>query len=133
MRATRLLSLSIAVAAASLLAHAQSFTKVEVNLPAVSAGATQLPAGNYEIRPVATAPGTFGLYKDGVFCESMVHATPIAKSDADVQTSVVLRVDGNHYQLSQLWIDGANGYQFTMPAVSRNSETRSLAIKASHN
>lgn len=134
MRATRVLSLSIAFAAASLLASAQSFNQVHVNLPfAISAGSTELPAGNYEIRPVADAPDTFALFKDGIDCKSIVHATRIEKVGADVATSVVLRVNGNRYQLSQLWIDGATGFQFATPGAAKSrdrQEVAPLVIKA---
>jgi hypothetical protein len=125
MRATRVLSLSIAFAAASLLAHAQSFNQVQVNLPySITAGSTELPAGNYDIRPLAGAPDTFGLYQDGVLCKSIIHATKIEKSAGDVDTSVVLRVSGDHYQLSQLWIDGLTGYQFSMPSIAKADHER---------
>ncbi len=134
MRTRRVLSLSIALAAASLLAHAQTFHEVQVNLPYdVTAGTVVVTAGNYQIRPLADQPNTFGFYKDGLICESIVHATPVKKLDTDVDTSVVLKVGGDHYQLSQLWIDGMTGYQFSMPraAKSRDSERApSLIIKA---
>jgi hypothetical protein len=133
MRTTRVLSLSIALAAASLLAHAQTFNEVQVNLPyAITAGTVVVPAGNYEIRPLADQPGTFGFYKDGTICKSIVHATPIEKPSSDVDTSLVLKVGGDHYRLSQLWIDGATGYQFSMPrAKSHEGEgAPSLVIKA---
>ncbi len=134
MRATRVLSLSIAMAAASLLAHAQTFAQVQVNLPhGFTAGTTQLPAGDYEIRPLADQPNTFGFYKDGLICKSIVHATPIEKSGADVDPSLVLKVQGERYQLSQLWIDGMTGFQFSMPHVASTRESevpRSLVIKA---
>jgi hypothetical protein len=136
MRATRVFSLSIALAAASLLAHAQTFNEVQVNLPyTITAGTNVVPAGNYEIRPIADQPDTFGFYKDGVFCKSILHATRIEKLNSDVDTSVVLKVDGDRYQLSQLWIDGMTGYQFLMPSVSKShgSEgTHPLVIKARH-
>jgi|SRR5580658_4779677 len=136
MRATRVFSLSIALAAASLLAHAQTFNEVQVNLPyTITAGTNVVPAGNYEIRPIAEQPDTFGFFKDGVFCKSILHATRIEKLNSDVDTSVVLKVDGDRYQLSQLWIDGMTGYQFLMPSVSKShgSEgTHPLVIKARH-
>ena len=136
MRATRVFSLSIALAAASLLAHAQTFNEVQVNLPyTITAGTNVVPAGNYEIRPIADQPDTFGFFKDGVFCKSILHATRIEKLNSDVDTSVVLKVDGDRYQLSQLWIDGMTGYQFLMPSVSKShgSEgTHPLVIKARH-
>src|SRR5580658_4126111 len=119
MRATRVFSLSIALAAASLLAHAQTFNEVQVNLPyAITAGTVVVPAGNYEIRPLADQPDTFGFYKDGVICKSIVHAMRIEKPNADVDTSVVLEVSNDRYQLSQLWIDGMTGYQFPHAAKS---------------
>jgi hypothetical protein len=134
MRTTRVLSLSIALAAASLLAHAQTFNEVQVNLPyAITAGTVVVPAGNYEIRPMANQPDTFGFYKDGMICESIVHATPIKQSNSDVDTSLVLKVGGNHYQLSQLWIDGATGYQFNMPRAPKSHDSEGappLVIKA---
>lgn len=133
MRATRVLSLSIALAAASLLAHAQTFNEVQVNLPySITAGTTVVPAGNYEIRPLADQPDTFGFYKDGLICKSIVHATRIEKLNTDVDTSVVLQVGSDHYQLSQLWIDGMTGYQFSMPraAKSRDAAVPPLVIKA---
>src|SRR5580698_6747877 len=121
MRATRVFSLSIALATASLLAHAQTFNEVQVNLPyAITAGSTVVPAGNYEIRPLADQPDTFGFYKDGVSCKTIIHATRIEKAGADVDTSVVLRVDGDRYNLSQLWIDGTTGYQFQIPHVAKS-------------
>ena len=133
MRATRVLSLSIALAAASLLAHAQTFNEVQVNLPyAITAGNVVVPAGNYDIRPLANQPDTFGFYKDGIFCKSIVHATPI-KAGADVDTSIVLRGGGDHLRLSQLWIDGMTGYEFTTPSAAKSREreaTPPLVIKA---
>ena len=137
MRATRVFSLSIALATASLLAHAQTFNEVQVNLPyAITAGTTVVPAGNYQIRPIADQPDTFGFYKDGTICKSLVHATRIQKLDANVDTSVVLKVGGDHYRLSQLWIDGTNGYQFATPGGAKSPKLResegasSLVIKA---
>jgi hypothetical protein len=133
MRATRVLSLSITLAAASLLANAQTFNEVQVDLPfTITAGSVVVPAGNYEIRPMADQPDTFGFYKDGVSCKSIVHATRIEKSGADTDTSVVLKVDGDRYQLSQLWIDGTTGYQFLVPrgAKSLREEPKSLVVKA---
>ena len=134
MRATRVFSLSIALAATSLLAHAQTFNEVQVNLPhAITAGTVVVPAGNYEIRPLADQPDTFGFYKDGVICESIVHATRIEKLDANVDTSVVLQVGGDRYQLSQLWIDGMTGYQFNMPRATKSRDgerAHSLVVKA---
>jgi hypothetical protein len=134
MRATRVFSLSIALAAASTLAHAQTFHQVEVNLPyAITAGSTAIPAGNYEIRPMADVPNGFGLYKDGTTLETMMLATPIQHPGDNIDTSVVLRVDGDNYRLSQLWIDGVTGYQFTLPKAAKSSERvphQSLTIKA---
>ena len=135
MRATRVFSLSIALAAASLLAHAQTFNEVQVNLPyTITAGTTVVPAGNYEIRPIADQPDTFGFYKDGVFCKSILHATRIEKLNSDVDTSVVLLMSNDQYHLSQLWIDGATGYQFTISngAKSRERAETPLVIKARH-
>jgi len=137
MRATRVFSLSIALATASLLAHAQTFNEVQVTLPyAITAGTTVVPAGNYQIRPLADQPDTFGFYKDGTICKSIIHATRIRKVDANVDTSIVLKVGGDRYQLSQLWIDGANGYQFVTPGARNATKLRdsegasSLVIKA---
>ncbi len=77
MRATRVLSLSITLAAASLLANAQTFNEVQVDLPfTITAGSTVVPAGNYEIRPLADQPDTFGFYKDGVSCKSICPRNP---------------------------------------------------------
>jgi len=136
MRATRVFSLSIALAAASLLAHAQTFNEVEVNLPyTITAGTSVVPAGTYEIRPLADQPDTFGFFKDGVICKSIVHATRIEKLNTDVDTSVVLNVNGDRYQLSQLWIDGMTGYQFLTPRASKSRESQGtppLVIKARH-
>jgi hypothetical protein len=133
MRATRVISVSITLAAASLLCLAQTFNEVEVNLPhAITAGTTVVPAGNYEIRPLADQPDTFGFYKDGMICKSIVHATRIEKVGSDVETSVVLKVNGDRYQLSQMWIDGQTGFQFATPHISKSSdsEARALTIKA---
>jgi hypothetical protein len=136
MRATRVFSLSITLAAASLLAHAQTFNEVQVNLPyAITAGSVVVPAGNYEIRPLADQPDTFGFYKDGMICKSIVRATRIEKTNADVDTSVVLNARGDHYQLSQLWIDGTTGYQFYSPRSAKSRESEGappLVIKARH-
>src|SRR5579862_6341643 len=75
MRATRVLSLSITLAAASFLANAQTFNKVQVDLPfAITAGSSVVPADNYEIRPVADQPDTFGFYNGGVTWKSPAHA-----------------------------------------------------------
>ena len=133
MRATRVISLSITLAAASLLANAQTFNEVQVNLPyTITAGSAVLPAGNYQIRPLADQVNTFGLYKDGVICKSIVQATPINKVNSDVDTSVVLNVDGDHYQLSQLWIDGHTGYQFSIPRAAKllHAGATPLVVKA---
>jgi hypothetical protein len=135
MRATRVFSLSIALAAASLLAHAQTFNEVQVNLPyAITAGTVVVPAGNYDIRPMANQPDTFGFYKDGAICKSIVHATRIENPNADVDTSVVLKAGSDHYQLSQIWIDGLTGYQFyTSRAAKSGEEVKPpLVIKARH-
>jgi hypothetical protein len=137
MRATRVISLSITLAAASLLANAQTFNEVQVNLPyTITAGSAVLPAGNYEIRPLADQVNTFGLYKDGVICKAIVQATPMNKVNSNVETSVVLNVDGDHYQLSQLWVgseaDGATGYQFVIPRVAKalHAGATPLVVKA---
>jgi hypothetical protein len=134
MRATRVFSLSIALAAASLLAHAQSFNEVQVNLPyAITAGSVVVPAGHYEIRPVADQPDTFGFFKDGMICKSIVHAMRIENLNADVDPTVVLKAIGDHYQLSQLWIDGMTGYQFILPRAAKAGEKEGappLVIKA---
>ncbi len=134
MRATRVFSLSITLAAASLLAHAQTFNEVQVNLPyAITAGTAVVPAGNYEIRPLAGQPDTFGLYKDGLVCETLIHAMRIEKLNANVDTSVVLNVSGDHYQLSQLWVDGLTGYQFALPRAAKGRESEGappLVVKA---
>ena len=133
MRVTRVISLSITLAAASLLAQAQTFNEVQVNLPyAITAGNAVVPAGNYEIRPLADQPDTFGFYKDGVECKTIVHATHI-KSAADVDTRIVLRGGGEHLRLSELWIDGDTGYQFTTPSAVKTQGRESsppLVIKA---
>lgn len=137
MRATRVISLSITLAAASLLANAQTFNEVQVNLPyTITAGSAVLPAGNYEIRPLADQVNTFGLYKDGVICKAIVQATPINKVNSNRDTSVVLNVDGDHYQLSQLWVgsevDGATGYQFSIPRAAKvlHAGATPLVVKA---
>ena len=117
MRATRVLSLSITLAAASLLANAQTFNEVQVDLPfTITAGSTVVPAGNYEIRPVADQPDTFGFFKDGMICKSIVHAMRIENLNADVNSIPITwqGKNGKQYVAAYAGSGARNGAKPTM-------------------
>jgi hypothetical protein len=136
MRVIRVLSLSFALAAASLVAHAQTFNKVIVHLPyTVMAGSRQLAPGDYEIAPVHGSGSLFEISNDsnshGAF---MLSAIPASQSDPAKTTELVLNNNGNgEYTLDQMWIQGdTTGYEFLEPksAAAHGKQLSSVEVRA---
>jgi hypothetical protein len=136
MRVIRVLSLSFALAAASLAAHAQTFNKVIVHLPyTVTAGSRQLAPGDYEIVPVHGSGPVFEIYDDsnshGAFLLSAIRAS---QSDPAKATELVLNNNGNgEYTLDQLWIQGdTTGYEFLAPksAAPHGKQLSAVEVRA---
>src|SRR5580698_7247650 len=116
MRAIRVLSVLLAVAATSLVANAQTFSKVKVHLPyTVVVGSKQLAPGDYELIPVAASGDNFEIYSDGRDSyEGIVSAIQTWRVDPSKKTEVVLHDNGEgEYTLDQIWIQGSpRGYEF---------------------
>jgi hypothetical protein len=136
MRVIRVLSALFAMAAASLVANAQTFNKVIVHLPyTVVAGSRQLAPGDYEIIPVHSSGNIFKIYSDGDSHEAfLLSALPAAKSDPAKTTELILHDNGNGgYTLEQMWIQGDTaGYEFLGPesAPSHGKQLSSVELRA---
>jgi hypothetical protein len=137
MQVTRVLSVSLVLAAASLVAHAQTFAKMTVHLPyTVVAGSKQLAPGDYEILPVSVLTGEklFKIYSDDSNSfEALLWAIPASKPDPARTSELVLHDNGRgEYTLDQMWIQGSEeGYEFLAPK-SDNSGARlgSVEVRA---
>jgi hypothetical protein len=116
MRPIRVLSVLFAVAAASLVANAQTFTKVKVHLPyTVVVGSKQLAPGDYELIPASASGNRFEIYSDGRDSfEGVVSAIQTWRVDPSQNTEIVLHDNGEgEYTLDQIWIQGSpRGYEF---------------------
>jgi hypothetical protein len=136
MRVIRVLSLSFALAAASLVVHAQTFDKVIVHLPyTVMAGSRQLAPGDYEIVPVHGSGSLFEIYNDSNSHEVvLLSAIRASQSDPAKTTELVLNNNGNgEYTLDQMWIQGdITGYEFLAPksAAPHGKQLSAVEVRA---
>jgi hypothetical protein len=136
MRVTGVLLVFLTLAATSLVANAQTFSKVEVHLPyTVVVGSRQLAPGDYEIHPVSvpTVGKLFGIYGDGRTFEAWLSAIPASKPDPAKATELVLHDNGRgEYTLDQMWIQGSeDGYEFLTPkSVTSRERLSSVEVRA---
>jgi hypothetical protein len=133
MRVSGVLLVFLTLAAASLVANAQTFPKVEVHLPCtVVVGSKQIAPGDYEIHPVSvpTVGKLFGIYSDGRTFEAWLSAIPASKPDPARTTKLVLHDNGRGaYTLDQMWIQGSKeGYEF-LPSKSVTSRERLASVE----
>jgi hypothetical protein len=133
MRAIRVLSVLSILAATSFIANAQTFGKVNANIPyTVMIGSKQLPPGNYEILP---APGSavgnlYAIYSDDrATFVGLLSAIPTSEAQPARSTELVLRANGRgEYTLDQLWIEGrTDGYEFVTPKSEPSRERESTS------
>jgi hypothetical protein len=118
MQVTRMLSVLLVLTAASLVADAQTFSKVDVHLPyTVVVSSKQLAPGDYEILPVSGGK-LFEIYSDGrSSVEAFLLAMPASTPDPARTTKLVLHDNGRgEYTLDKMWIQGSEeGYEFLTP------------------
>jgi hypothetical protein len=137
MRVTRVLSVLLVLAAATLVANAQTFSEVKVHLPyTVVAGSKQLAPGDYEIFPVPVSTGEqfFKIYSDDSSSfKALLWAIPASKPDPARTSGLVLRDNGQgEYTLDQMWIEGSEeGYEFRAPkSVTSRERLTSVEVRA---
>ena len=136
MRVIRVLSLSFALAAASLVAHAQTFNKVIVHLPyTVMAGFRSSPPAITR-SPLSTVRGrsskspTTATRMELSCCPPSPRRSPIPPRPR----RLVLNNNGNgEYTLDQMWIQGdTTGYEFLEPksAAAHGKQLSSVEVRA---
>jgi hypothetical protein len=125
------------LAATSLIANAQTFSKVNAHIPyTVMVGSKQLPPGDYEILPApGAAEGLYAIYSDDrATFVGLLSATPTYESQPARNTELVLHANGQgEYMLDQLRIQGGTeGYEFVTPksGASHEREASSVEVKA---
>jgi hypothetical protein len=137
MRVTRVLSVLLVLAATSLVANAQTFSKVEVHVPyTLVVGSKQLAPGDYEILPVSVSTGgnIFKIYSDDRSSfEAFLLAMPASTPDPALTTELVLHDNGRgEYTLDKMWIQGSEeGYEFLTPkSVTSRRRLASVEVRA---
>jgi hypothetical protein len=109
--------------------HAQTPSKVEVNIPfEFSAGKTTLPAGVYSIKRMSGNNVTLRS-KDGH--SSVILNAPVTdgSSDPNAVERIVFERYGDQYALSQIWLTADSGRQIWTNKKAVKSERIEIALR----
>jgi hypothetical protein len=131
MQVTRVLPVSLVLTAASLVANAQTFSKVEVHLPyTVVVGSKQLAPGDYEILPVSGDNIFKILSDDRSTAAAFLLVMPASTPDPARTTKLVLQDNGHgQYTLDKMWIQGSEeGYEFLTPKSTSRERFNSVEV-----
>ena len=108
MKVTSFIALGVCLVASAV---AQMEDMVKVTLPqAIMVGNVTLPAGHYTIRDMNDEGGSTSVVQIrsstglSVTAEVMLISEPNNKPAS--RTEVVLRQEGNHYQMDKIWFEG---------------------------
>jgi len=104
LRVLIMLSLFVTLAVASV--HAQFDGQIAANIPfEFIVGKTTLPAGEYTVEPLRTAPGLLIRSVDSRACV-MVLTNSVQASAIQAKAKLVFNRYGDQYFLSQVWTPG---------------------------
>src|SRR5689334_13743965 len=109
--------------------HAQSPTKVEVNIPfEFSAGKTTLPAGVYTVKRLAGNNVTLRS-EDGRSTAILNAPVTNNSSDPNAGERLVFERYGDQYALSQIWLTADTGRQVWTNKKGQRSERIEIAFR----